>query len=189
MATREDLGRRLRTARFERNLTLKEVARRSGMSATHISEVERGRTSPTIGALQRIAAALGESPATFVREDGLPRVALTRKSERETYYVQDADGRPTQRELISKGVPCGSMQVQRYVLGPSEKIHKGALLGEAFLLVLGGMLRLSFSEDDIVLREGDTAQFQIGNGFLAENVGEESCEVLGVLATPTRTGL
>jgi len=188
MATREDLGRRLRTARFEHDLTLKEVARRSGMSATHISEVERGRTSPTIGALQRIAAALGESPATFLREDGVPRVRLTRHEDRQTFYIQDRDGRPTQREIVSRGIPCGFAQVLRYVLAPSERIHKGARIGEAFVLVLGGMLRISFDDEDVVLRDGDTVQFLISNGFVAENIGEEPCEVMGVLATPTKVG-
>jgi len=50
MPTKEEVGQRVRLARFRRDMTLKEVANRSGMSATHISEIERGKTSPTIGA-------------------------------------------------------------------------------------------------------------------------------------------
>ncbi|MCK4915882.1 MAG: helix-turn-helix transcriptional regulator, partial [Candidatus Eisenbacteria sp.] len=46
MPTKEEVGQRVRLARFRRDLTLKEVAIRSGMSATHISEIERGKTSP-----------------------------------------------------------------------------------------------------------------------------------------------
>ena len=94
MPTKEELGRRLRIARFERNMTLKEVAQRCGMSATHISEVERGKTSPTIGALQRIAAALGEKPSHFVREEEFSRVVLTRKDDRCNLYVTDSHGDP-----------------------------------------------------------------------------------------------
>ena len=41
MPSKKELGRRLRLARFRRGFTLKDVARRCGMSATHISEVER----------------------------------------------------------------------------------------------------------------------------------------------------
>ena len=77
------------------------------MSATHISEVERGKTSPTIGALQRIADALGEKASYFVEEDELPRVVLTRSGDRCTYFTADADGVPLRVEALSSGVPGG----------------------------------------------------------------------------------
>ena len=60
-----ELGERLRRLRFARNLTLKEVEAKAHVSATHLSEIERGKTSPTVGALVRIARALGE-------DDGIP---------------------------------------------------------------------------------------------------------------------
>ena len=56
---REELGRRIRGLRAERHLTFRQGEEVSGLSATHLSEIERGRTSPTIGALTRIARALG----------------------------------------------------------------------------------------------------------------------------------
>ena len=51
------LGRRIRRIRQEKSLTLKQIEAKVGVSATHISEIERGKTSPTIGALEKIAAA------------------------------------------------------------------------------------------------------------------------------------
>ena len=67
MITKEALGKRVRDVRTRGKMTLKIVEGRSGLSSTHISEIERGMTSPTIGALIRIAHALGkETIAEYV---------------------------------------------------------------------------------------------------------------------------
>ena len=48
MTSREQLGERLKRFRLDRNLTLKEVELKAKVSATHVSEIERGMTSPTV---------------------------------------------------------------------------------------------------------------------------------------------
>ena len=63
---RATLGRRIRTIRIEKELTLKQIEAMVGISATHVSEIERGRTSPTVGALARIAEALGVRPSHLI---------------------------------------------------------------------------------------------------------------------------
>jgi type IV pilus assembly protein PilB len=55
-------------------MTLKNVETLSGLSSTHISEIERGMTSPTIGALIRIAHALKKDPSYFIEERKLIEV-------------------------------------------------------------------------------------------------------------------
>ena len=61
----EELGRRIRKLRIERRMTLKQVEQAAALSATHVSEIERGRTSPTIGALVRIARALQKDTSYY----------------------------------------------------------------------------------------------------------------------------
>jgi len=173
-------------ARFERNMTLKEVAQRCGMSATHISEVERGKTSPTIGALQRIAAALGEKPSHFVREDGLPRVRLTRKTDRCSLYVTDRHGGPYAVQVLSAGIPGGVSQVFTSSAKPGEAYEGHPMIGEVVLVCNRGMIRVSVGDETQVLREGDTLQFRTDDGYRGENIGEDESIVTAVLATPTR---
>lgn len=185
MPTKAELGRRLRVARFERNLTLKEVAARCGMSATHISEVERGKTSPTIGALQRIAGALGEKTSYFVQEDELPRVKHTTAEGRCQYFTSDAKGVPTQVEILSTGIPGGYMQVFRRSMDPGSAIHSQPRIGEVVLLCLAGMVRITITDESHVLREGDTIQFRLDDGYVSENIGDEESELIEVLSAPT----
>ena len=71
MDDRSELGKRVKKVRESMHLTLKNIEARAGISATHISEIERGKTSPTLGALIRISKALGKEPAYFVEENDL----------------------------------------------------------------------------------------------------------------------
>ncbi len=185
MPTKAELGQRLRVARFERNMTLKEVAARCGMSATHISEVERGKTSPTIGALQRITAALGEKTSYFVQENELPRVKLTRLADRCEYFTADSEGEPMRLDVLSSGIPGGFMQVFRQQLKPESVLHLPPRIGECVVLCVKGMVRISALDESHVLREGDTVQFRADEGCVSENIGDEESETITVLSGPT----
>jgi transcriptional regulator with XRE-family HTH domain len=185
MPTKAELGRRLRVARFERDMTLKEVAAKCGMSATHISEVERGKTSPTIGALQRITKALGEKTSYFVQEDELPRVKLTRASERCEYFASDAKGVPVQVETLSSGIPGGYTQIFRHCSEPGSILHGPPRIGEGVVLCVSGMLRVTALGQSHVLREGDTIQLRLDDGYVSENIGDEESESIAVLTAPT----
>ena len=55
------LGPRLRLAREERRLSVRELARRIGCSASLISQIERGVSVPSVGVLYSLATQLGSS--------------------------------------------------------------------------------------------------------------------------------
>jgi DNA-binding NtrC family response regulator len=55
---RRVLGQNIRVARKERKLTLKQVARRTGLSVSLLSQIERAETSPTISSLYKISVGL-----------------------------------------------------------------------------------------------------------------------------------
>lgn len=52
------LHERMKELRTERDLTLKELAERSELSVSYLSDIERGRTIPTLNTLESIANAL-----------------------------------------------------------------------------------------------------------------------------------
>lgn len=185
MLTKAELGRRLRTARFERDMTLKDVAARAGMSATHISEVERGKTSPTIGALQRIAGALGEKPSYFVEERPVPTTAFGRASERTAQYMADADGKPLRLEYLTPGIPAGVLKISERRSGPGERFAMAPMVVEVVVLCLAGMIRYTLGETSVVLREGDALHMNGAEGALIETLGEEDCVVLSMIAMPS----
>jgi transcriptional regulator with XRE-family HTH domain len=186
MPTKEEVGQRLRLARFRQNMTLKEVATRSGMSATHISEIERGKTSPTIGALQRIAGALNERTAHFVEERAMKPACLVRRDERIRQFACDADGRTVDFERLTGSCPWGTTHITRMVAKPGECYQRPAANAESVLICVSGMHRITIGDESYVIRDGDTIQLRLDTGFFAENIGDDKGEVITVSAFAAR---
>ena len=60
---------RLRAIRQRQNLTLKALAKKAGgMSYTFLSNVETGKSDPSLSTLKRLAAALGVSVSELVKD-------------------------------------------------------------------------------------------------------------------------
>lgn len=61
------LGERVRKLRNERNLTIAQLAEQSQLSSGLISQIERGRSNPSVRTLQRLRAALGVNLWAFLQ--------------------------------------------------------------------------------------------------------------------------
>lgn len=59
MDVREHFGRILRDARTSKGLTQEELAFRAGMSVPYLSDIERGRSSPSLTMIVDLARGLG----------------------------------------------------------------------------------------------------------------------------------
>lgn len=53
------LGDRVRWLRKQAHLTLAEVGQRTGLTVSFLSDIERGRTVPSLASMERIARAYG----------------------------------------------------------------------------------------------------------------------------------
>ena len=75
-------GVRLRALREGMDLSLRDLADRSGVSAPMLSQVERGETSPTLAVAERIAFGLELSLSQLLRLDESDGVSVVRAGER-----------------------------------------------------------------------------------------------------------
>jgi transcriptional regulator with XRE-family HTH domain len=62
-----NLGKNLRRIRERAGLTQEEVAERSGVHATEVSRIERGKRDPRVSTVERLARALGVPPSDPLR--------------------------------------------------------------------------------------------------------------------------
>ena len=78
-----DVGNRLRQLREAHNVSMRTLATMSGLSANALSMIERGRTSPSVSTLYRIAGAL-TVPVTdfFSPQEARNKIVLTKADER-----------------------------------------------------------------------------------------------------------
>src|SRR4051812_24463272 len=75
------VGARVRELRTSRRLSLEALARRSGVSRSMISLVERGEASPTAVVLERLAAALDVTLASLFDAPVPPASPVARRAE------------------------------------------------------------------------------------------------------------
>src|SRR5215208_8444688 len=73
------IGQRLRELREQHRLTMRGLAELAGVSASLISDVERGRVEPSISALKRLAGALDTTLIYFFSEDGPSEKRVVRR--------------------------------------------------------------------------------------------------------------
>lgn len=60
-AVMDNLGSRLKTVRLKAGLTLRELARRAGVSPSFVSQIENGKSQPSVATLYEFAQLLGVS--------------------------------------------------------------------------------------------------------------------------------
>jgi transcriptional regulator with XRE-family HTH domain len=153
-----ELGHRIKMLRVSRGLTLKDLEARGGISATHVSEIERGKASPTVGALGRIAQALGMRPATLVEPLSQPDFCVLRADARRKQAVQW--GLAT-LEPVTEPATCATLGAQLITLPIGREpslVHRHE--GEEWVTVLSGVAEVRVGPRTLVLREGDSAHFK-----------------------------
>jgi transcriptional regulator with XRE-family HTH domain len=145
------IGRRLRSARQERGLTLQQVAKSSGLTAAFISQLERGDTSASVSSLVKIAAALGIEVTSLFEK---PSSTLVRHSERVPSmlggeglvdYVLTPGGEKRAQVIETHLDPGGNADKELYTRG-------GDLL---VCVVQSGTLEMRIEDERILLRAGD----------------------------------
>ncbi|MDR7159064.1 XRE family transcriptional regulator [Arthrobacter sp. BE255] len=100
------LGMRLRDARQSAKLSLRELARRVDVSASLVSQVELGRTSPSVGTLYALVSELGLSLDELMQDgphsdNQLPNTTLRVV---ETAAINGDDG-PWSSETLARSLP------------------------------------------------------------------------------------
>ncbi|MDF1500721.1 MAG: helix-turn-helix domain-containing protein [Anaerolineales bacterium] len=153
-----DVGIRLRKLREAQGISIRELARQSGLSANAISLIERGRSSPSVSTLYLLSEAL-TIPITTLFE------TLDRK-----YEIVHRKGSERTRVSFSRGVWEGlggemfKGRVQPFALtletgansGPSTIVHSG----HEFVVCLRGQLEYQVEDETYLLEAGDSLLFK-----------------------------
>ncbi len=174
------LGRKIRDLRLRRGLTVQKLAEASKLSKGFISQVENGRTSPSLNTLRDLAAALQTSVAYLVvEEDEVPYVV--RRDERPRLAI----GGNTSRVEVLSAVPKRNLELLmvEFPAGRSAQGKRHYHHGEECMLVLEGRVRLLCGEHVLLLEAGDSCHYNGRVPHSIENCGEEAARVV-VSITP-----
>jgi transcriptional regulator with XRE-family HTH domain len=167
----ENLGAKLREARQAQNLTLREVARRTGLTASLISQVERGLANPSVSSLYNMADVLGLSMDYFFSDTGRNGSSSQANSPAQTqtevspvlhaadrHMVNIAGGVQWQNLLPENDRSVEFMELRYDVSSSSGDLayqHRGREYG----VVLQGLLSVELGFNKYVLEPGDSISF------------------------------
>ena len=179
----DSVGARLREARTQRRLSLRSVAQSLGVSASLISQVETGKTQPSVSTLYAMANHLGlsldELLGITVSDDrstwssGQPAVSLPNvQKASENPVLEMENGVRWERLAASVGGPADALLVT-YEPGASSSIE-GKLMrhsGIEYAYILEGQLTLQLEFDIHLLGPGDSLQFDSVRPHLYSNNG------------------
>ena len=158
VAEEAEVGRRIRKLRIERGLTLRQLEALADLSATHLSDIERGQTSPTLGSLMRIAAALGRGPGYFVDVEDRAGVHHLPLEACRTFSVMPG----ISVEILTLGIPGSRMLAYRlrFAAGAHGAVQVSARVftAEGIYVVWQGNADLRVEQEPVRLGTGDALQ-------------------------------
>lgn len=180
------VGPEIRDLRKARQMTIPDLATATGYSTGFLSQVERGKSSPSVDALHKIATALGVSISWFFRNE-----AADDPVERE--YIVRARGRRSlgfkagiTDELLSPHLR-GELELllSRFPPGTSSGDAPYTHRGEEAGVVMQGRMELFIGDKRFVLETGDSFGFPSNLPHRYANVGDIEAVVIWAITPPT----
>ena len=154
-----NIGRQLKSARQKRDLTLQQVAKRTGVSAGLISKIENLRTTPSLPVLLKIMQTLNID---------LSELELSSNISGDYILIKDGEGTKEVREdsknleyihLLSSNTSDNSIRV--YIVNLLGRSYRKPISTNAneLVFVLSGKLRYIIRKEDVHLEKGDLLFF------------------------------
>jgi transcriptional regulator with XRE-family HTH domain len=182
------IGPRIRALREAMDLSLRDLADRSGVSAPMLSQVERGETSPTLQVATRIATGLELRLSQLLRLDEDGAVVVVRAGE--ARQGPGASGHVY--EILTPPLPGQRAELSRHALaagsatgGPGDPpMHEPGSRETA--LVQAGQVILVCDGQEHELSEGDCVTFDADLPHHFENPGPGEAVLLAVVSAGLR---
>lgn len=145
-----DIGSKIKQLRLQKELTLKQVSEKTGLSIGFLSQVERSKSSATLQSISKISEALNVSRSYFFDDEE----DLTKNDS-----VEENSFKFHNTTFVYQGL-SGDIKDPRFepmlvvLLPTSEKVTASTHHGQEFVYVLEGELTVLIGDNKKTVSEG-----------------------------------
>jgi len=186
------VGLKIKGIRESKNLSVEEVAQRSGLSVEQVNSIETDEQLPSLGPLIKIARALGVRLGTFLDDCDELGPVICRAKERESdlsisFSNDTADARKNMiYHSLARQKAGRSMEPFIIDIQPSEEksFKLSAHEGEEFIYVMQGEVEIVYGKETYNLKEGDSIFYDSIVNHHVHGAPGKSAKILAVVYIP-----
>jgi transcriptional regulator with XRE-family HTH domain len=181
-----EIGLTIRNQRQMKGISIRELARLTGLSPSAISQIETGKSVPSILTMKAIAEALNISVISFLLDDLENKISLVKQGERQRLIRNTTPTGNLNEEFLAGG---RNFQMEPAIISVPPRADSGKAIshpGEEFIYVLQGRLQY-FLEGvkDYDLDEGDSLYYPCTIPHRWMNSSDETEARFLIVATPS----
>ncbi len=183
----KSIGLKIREMRKHRGVTLKDFSQKVGVTASLISQIERGVAAPSISSLKKISDVLGIPIASFFGEEQGNLLQndfspIVRKNERKILHPSPG----VTYHLLTKNLQ-GKIEflLAFYGVGASTGPKPYTHRGEECALVLKGKLEVQIGSSVYKLEKDDSISFSCEIPHRIRNVGKVPAVSIWCITPPS----
>ncbi len=173
------IGERLKATRTNRNLSLDEVSRLTGVSKPMLGQIERGQSTPTVTTLWKIATGL-KTPLSSFLEKQQPEYSVVHLDNEE--IISEDCGRMRAYPLFPydpiRNVEIFYIEFDKGCCHASDKHNDGV---EEYILVQTGKIQLILNGQEIIVGEKQAIRFRADIPHAYNNPFDEQCTVYNII--------
>ena len=167
------IGKNLKEQRLLRELSLDELSNSSSVSKAMLSQIETGKTNPTIATVWKITHALGLEFNALLKgeEEKIPIFEVTRAHDVRTL---ETDEEGVHVKVLSPVVMANNLELYMLSFEPGAKLESAPHFSgaEEFLTVISGNLEVAVSGHTSSLADNDFAWYESDVEHAIRNVGD-----------------
>jgi len=179
------IGKRIHSLRKEKNMTLEELSKQSGVALATLSRMENGKMPGTLTSHQKICKALGASIGDLYREleDEVKTVEMVSEKKRTEHFVHAHNAK--YELLVTKTLDKKIMPLM-IKIAPEGKTQeeKNSPGVEKFVYMLTGTLNVIIGDQPYILNAGDSLYFDASLAHSFSNKTKVDAEAICIISPP-----
>ena len=185
------IGEKIKSLRNIKEISIEELAENTGLTTEQITRIEENIDIPSLAPLIKIARALGVRLGTFLDDqDSESGPVVCRKGEADDTisFSNNATDSRQHMHYHSLSRSKTDRHMEPFIIDIDENdetvFNQSAHEGEEFIMVVKGMVEITYGKNTYVLEEGDTIYYDSIVPHHVHAYEGQTARILAVIYTP-----